>query len=89
MARRELIGLHAKVVSSRHKGYVNIEGPIVMESRNMIDIAVDDSSVKKLPKRSVTLELSIPDNGKVRIDGIEIVGRPENRIKMKRRKMVR
>jgi RNase P/RNase MRP subunit p29 len=55
----------------------------------MIDIAVGNSSFKRVPKKSVTLELSIPNNGKVRIDGTEIVGRPENRIKMKTRKIIR
>ena len=86
MARHELIGLHAKVVSSTHEGYVNIEGPIITESRNMIGITVGNSSLKRVPKKSVILELSIPDNGNIRIDGSDIVGRPENRIKMRRRK---
>jgi len=65
---------------------VNIEGPIITESRNMIGITVGNSSLKRVPKKSVILELSIPDNGNIRIDGSDIVGRPENRIKMRRRK---
>lgn len=60
-----------------------------MESRNMIDIETENSSFKRIPKKSVTLELSIPDDGRIRFDGMEIVGRPEDRVKMKRRKMIR
>lgn len=89
MTRHELIGLHAKIISSKHEGYMNLEGPIIMESRNMITIATGNSSIKRIPKKSVILELSIPNTGKIRIDGTEIVGRPENRIKMKRRRMIR
>lgn len=84
-----MIGLYAKIVWSKHEGYLDIEGPIIMESRNMIVLATGNSSLKRIPKRSVILELSIPDNGRIRIDGADIVGRPENRIKMKRRKVIR
>jgi RNase P/RNase MRP subunit p29 len=55
----------------------------------MIDIETENSSFKRIPKKSVTLELSIPDDGRIRFDGMEIVGRPEDRVKMKRRKMIR
>jgi RNase P/RNase MRP subunit p29 len=61
----------------------------MMESRNTIDISTGSTSLKRIPKKSVILELSVPDSGKIRIDGMEIVGRPENRIKMKRRKMIK
>ena len=60
-----------------------------MESRNTIDISTGNASSKRIPKKSVILELSVPNAGKIRIDGREIVGRPENRIKMKRRKIIR
>jgi len=50
----------------------------------MIILATKNSSLKRIPKRSVVLELSIPEKGKIQIDGVEIVGRPENRLKKKR-----
>lgn len=50
----------------------------------MIVIKTDNSSVKRIPKNSVVLEVTIPDNGKVKIDGVKIVGRPENRIKKRK-----
>jgi ribonuclease P protein subunit POP4 len=78
------MGLFARVVQSSDKNCLGIEGIIVNESRNMIVLATKDSVLKKIPKRSVVLELSIPENGKIQIAGVEIVGRPENRIKKKR-----
>jgi RNase P/RNase MRP subunit p29 len=55
----------------------------------MIDIDVGNSTLKRVPKKSAVIEFSIPDGGKVRLNGIEILGRPENRIKMKRRRIFR
>jgi ribonuclease P protein subunit POP4 len=66
-----------------------MEGTILMESRNMIVLGTGGPNPIRIPKRSVTLEISIPDDQKVRIDGNEIIGRPENRIKMKKRKNAR
>lgn len=60
-----------------------------MESRNMIVLQRRGPTQVRIPKRSVILEISTPDNQKVRILGSEIVGRPENRIKMKKRKNAR
>jgi RNase P/RNase MRP subunit p29 len=55
----------------------------------MIVLGTGGPNPISIPKRSVTLEISIPDNQKVRIEGNEIIGRPENRIKMKKRKNAR
>jgi ribonuclease P protein subunit POP4 len=89
LTRQELIGLHARIIRSTHQGYIGMEGPIIMESRNMIVLRKSGSTEVRIPKRSVILEISTPDNQKVRIYGSEIVGRPENRIKMKKRKNAR
>ena len=60
-----------------------------MESRNMIDIDVGNSTLKRVPKKSAIIEFQTADGSKVRLNGIEILGRPENRIKMKRRRKFR
>jgi RNase P/RNase MRP subunit p29 len=86
MMRQELIGLHAKVIQSTCVEYIGVQGIILMESRNMITIKREGSTPIRIPKRTVVLELITPDNSRVRIDGIRILGRPENRIKMKERK---
>jgi ribonuclease P protein subunit POP4 len=78
------MGLSAKVVWSSDKGYLGIEGLIVMESRNMIVLETKNQATKRIPKKSVVLELSVPGNGKIQIAGTDIVGRPENRIKKKK-----
>jgi ribonuclease P protein subunit POP4 len=76
--------LFVKVVRSTDRNLLGIEGFIVNESRNMIILATKDSTLKRISKRSVVLELSVPEMGKIQIAGAEIVGRPENRIKKKR-----
>jgi ribonuclease P protein subunit POP4 len=78
------MGLSAKVVWSSNKHDVGIEGLIVMESRNTIVLETKSQAMKRIPKKSVVLELSIPEYGKIQIAGADIVGRPENRIKKRR-----
>jgi RNase P/RNase MRP subunit p29 len=55
----------------------------------MIDIDVGNSTLKRVPKKSAIIEFQTADGSKVRLNGIEILGRPENRIKMKRRRKFR
>jgi ribonuclease P protein subunit POP4 len=76
--------LFAKVVRSTDKNLLGIEGFIVNESRNMITLATKDSTLKRISKRSVVFELSVPETGKIQIVGVRIVGRPENRIKKRK-----
>ncbi|HEX55229.1 MAG: ribonuclease P protein subunit [Candidatus Altiarchaeales archaeon] len=81
--RHELIGLEARVVDATHPGY-KCRGKIVNETRNTIDIETK-SGRKRLPKDCIVLELKLPLDSIVRIDGKLLVGRPENRIKKKYR----
>jgi len=70
--RRELIGKQIKVVKSVNKAYIGITGIVVDETRNML--ILDDG--RKLIKENITIEV----NDTV-LDGKDIIGRPENRIK--------
>lgn len=80
--RHELVGLKARVVKSKHKGYEKISGTIVDETRNTITLRQEDKE-KKIPKSPVTLELTINEKTKVRVDGKLLTARPEDRVKKK------
>jgi len=79
--REVLIGQEATIVGSSNPSYVGIRGVIVDETANMIDIEEEDGRVKRLIKKNIILEI----NGN-RVDGIKLIGRPENRIKTRVRK---
>jgi RNase P/RNase MRP subunit p29 len=54
---------------------------IVDETANMLDIEDKDGNVSRLIKKNIIIEI----DGE-RIDGIKLIGRPENRIKNRVRK---
>jgi len=73
--RHELIGLEAEIIEAKNKNLVGINGRIRDETRNMIEI--ED---KKLIKDQI--KLMIKKKGKkYEVDGRQLVGRPEDRIK--------
>ena len=82
LLRHELVGLEAKIVESNHKGYTGIAGRIVDETKNTFVIE-DSGKEKTIPKNCVILEIKLPDNAIVTIDGNLLSGRPEERIKKK------
>ncbi|MFH1125717.1 MAG: ribonuclease P protein component 1 [Candidatus Altiarchaeota archaeon] len=80
--RHELVGLKAKIAAARHKGYEDISGAIVDETRNTIAIRQKDKH-KKIPKGSATFEFALDEGALVRVDGTLLLARPEERIKKK------
>jgi len=79
--RHELCGLKARVVESTHPGY-KVEGVIVDETRNTLTIKAGEKNIK-VPKDCITVELNLPKDAVVRIEGKLLVSRPEDRIKKK------
>ena len=82
--RHELIGLYAEVSDAAHEGYKGIKGRVIDETRNTLTIETQGKE-KKLPKNSVTLDITLPDGAVVRVDGKLLVARPEDRVKKKYR----
>ncbi len=83
--QHELIGLNAKVVKSVHPNYVGIAGRVMDETRNTLIIRYENKR-KIVAKNAVVFYFTMPDGTVVEIDGKEIVGRPENRIKKRIRR---
>jgi len=79
MIRHELIGSEIKVISSKNQNLENVEGRIIDETRNMIIIDTKNG-IKKIIKSQAKMEINLKGR-KIEIDGKELVGRPEERIK--------
>jgi len=74
----ELIGLDVCVSESSDLGRKNIKGKVIDETKNTIVILVGKGK-KILPKNECVFEFNIGE--KVKIDGKEIIKKPEDRIK--------
>ncbi|WP_297419435.1 ribonuclease P protein component 1 [Thermococcus sp.] len=79
----ELIGLKAKIIRASHPGLVGIEGYVLDETRNTLTIGGE--RVWVILKDVVYLEFEVGDK-RIRINGKELIGRPEMRLKKRWRK---
>lgn len=77
--RHELIGLKVKVKSSTCKSYLGIEGEVIDETRNMLYIRMG-GGVKAVPKAVCSFLFTLDDGIRVEVDGLKLVGRPEDRL---------
>ncbi len=78
--QQELIGLEARVIRSSHPGYVGIEGKVLDETRNTV-LILHKNKKKIVVKNTAVFNFTTPDGTIVEIDGKTLIGRPENRIK--------
>jgi len=78
--QHELIGLHAKVLECTNKGLVGTEGKVMMETKNTITIGM-----RTVAKKGATFAFKIGERT-VKVDGIRLAARPEDRIKKKAKK---
>lgn len=78
-----LIGFEVEVLKSKNPEFPNFKGVVVDETYNMLHIKTS-SGVKKIVKKDVTLLIKLPGGVKVSVDGVKLIGRPEDRIKKTR-----
>lgn len=78
--RGEFIGTQAKVSKSTHSGYVGLAGKVVDETRNTFTI-LHEGKKKKIIKDSAIFHFKFSDGTVVEIDGKLLLGRPEDRLK--------
>jgi ribonuclease P protein subunit POP4 len=81
IVKHELIGLKTKVVDSKNKANIGIQGKIIDETKNTI-IIQSKGDKKKLFKTNITIDVQV-NNKIVRINGKLLVGRPKERVKIK------
>ena len=86
IVQHEFIGLDAKVVRSSNPQAVGIAGRVVDETRNTLTILHNGKRSVVIKDVSV-FEFVMPDGTIVEIDGKVILGRPEDRIKKRPRRL--
>lgn len=84
--RHELIGLNAKVAKSSHPDYIGISGRVIDETRNTLKI-LHGGKEKTVIKETSVFHFTLPDGTVVEINGKSIVGRPEDRLKRRIRRL--
>ena len=86
IVQHEFIGLETKVVRSSNPHVVGISGRVVDETRNTFTILQNDDR-KVVVKDTAVFDFVMPDGTVVEIDGKVIIGRPEDRIKKRPRRL--
>ncbi len=86
IVQHEFIGLEIKVVKSSNPQVVGIEGRVVDETRNTLTILHKDKR-RVVIKNTSVFDFVMPDGTVVEIDGKVIMGRPEDRIKKRPRRL--
>jgi ribonuclease P protein subunit POP4 len=84
--QHEFIGLKAKVVKSSNPSYIGISGTILDETRNTF-VILQDGKRKTVIKDQAVFQFTFPDATIVEIDGRVLVGRPEERLKKRIRRL--
>jgi len=83
--RHELLGLPVTVTESTDPGLIDASGLVVDETKNMLHILSGDR-VKKIPKSNARFMFTLNDGTLVEVDGEKLVGRPEDRVRRRRRR---
>ena len=81
ITRQQLIGLKIKIVDAKNSANKNIEGMIINETKNTIKVQTNKET-KTLIKKDVTIQFI---DKQLNVVGELLVGRPEERIKKKRK----
>jgi len=84
--RYEFIGTETEIKKSRHSGYVGIVGKVVDETRNTF-IIEQKGKKKTVVKEAAIFHFKFPDGTVVEINGKFLVGRPEDRLKKRVRRL--
>ncbi|MHA1268746.1 MAG: ribonuclease P protein subunit [Candidatus Helarchaeota archaeon] len=81
---QKLIGLNTKIIS-KHNPSITWNGKIIDETCNMFIILDDKTKIKKkIPKLGNIFMFNF-ENYQIEVNGKILIGRPENRIKKKRK----
>lgn len=82
----EFIGLESSVVRSLNNCSVGITGKIIDETRNTFTI-LQNKTKKVIVKDISIFNFVLPNGTIIEIDGKNIIGRPEDRIKKRLRRL--
>jgi len=86
IVRCELIGLESQIVQSRNSDYLGINGRIINETRKTFTFLQGEKK-KMVIKSSSVFKFTFSDGTIIKINGKLLVGRPEERLKKKIRRL--
>ena len=86
IVQREFIGFEAKVIKSSNPDLVGLEGKVVDETRNTFTI-LHNSEEKIVIKDTAVFHFVMLDGTVIEVDGKVIVGRSEDRMKKRPRRL--
>ena len=78
LERHELIGLSIKIIESKNKSLVGLNGKIIDETQNTLSLQTANS-IKKIIKNQITMKIK-SNQKEIVIEGKDLVGRPHERI---------
>lgn len=76
----ELIGLRMRVVDSSARERIGLKGRVIDETKNTLKIDSMNGE-KVVPKKECVFEFTLPENGRIKIEGEKLCFRPEDRVK--------
>jgi ribonuclease P protein subunit POP4 len=82
IVKQEFIGTFGTISQSRHFDYIGINGKVVNETKNTISI-LQNNKIKRIIKKSSIFRFKFQDGTIAQIRGSLLVGRPEDRLKKK------
>jgi len=80
LSYHELIGLRLKVKNHTDPGLRGLEGVVIDETMNTLKVRVKGKDVV-VPKEGAEFLFKLGKNESVELEGEEIVGRPEDRLR--------
>jgi ribonuclease P protein subunit POP4 len=86
IVQHEFIGLETKVVKCSNSYLVGIAGKVIDETRNTFTVLSGDER-KVIVKDTAVFEFALTDGTVVEIDGKVIMGRSEDRVKRKPKRL--
>ena len=86
IVQHEFIGLETTVVNSSNLDLVGITGKVVEETRNTFTI-LHDNKEKVVIKDTTVFNFTLSDGTIVELNGKVIIGRPEDRLKKRPRRL--
>ena len=86
IVQHEFIGLETTVVKASNPDLLGLKGRVVDETRNTLAI-LRDNKRKVVVKDNAVFEFVMPDRTVVEIDGKQIVGRSEDRVRKHPRRL--
>ena len=77
----ELIGLELKVLKHTDPTQEGITGVVIDETKKVLKVKTASGKTKVIPKFGGEFLFKLQNNRSVRVDGLRLLGRPEERVK--------